>query len=66
MTGAGSVVEKTIELPRDRLKRLPKRLSTFVVLYYLQSPESGAISRDFTIDLSPQCRAFTRALHLKI
>ena len=27
---------------------------------------SGAFSRDFTINLSPQCRAFSRALKLEI
>ena len=36
---------------------------SFVVLHYCQPPRgAGAFSRDFTINLSPQCRAFSRAL----
>ena len=39
---------------------------SFVVLHYCQPPGggggAGAFSRDFTINLSPQCRAFSRAL----
>ena len=35
---------------------------SFVVLHYCQPPRGGAFSRDFTINLSPQCRAFSRAL----
>ena len=40
---------------------------SFVVLHYCQPPgggggAAGAFSRDFTINLSPQCRAFSRAL----
>ena len=39
---------------------------SFVVLHYCQPPGGGgwgrAFSRDFTINLSPQCRAFSRAL----
>ena len=36
---------------------------SFVVLHYCQPPRgTGAFSRDFTINLSPQCRAFSRAL----
>ena len=38
---------------------------SFVVLHYCQSPGARAFSRDFTINLSPQCRAFSRALKLK-
>ena len=33
-----------------------------VVLHYCQPPGLGAFSRDFTINLFPQCRAFSRAL----
>ena len=39
--------------------------SSFVVLHYCQPPwggGGGAFSRDFTKNLSPQCRAFSRAL----
>ena len=35
---------------------------SFVVLHYCRPPGAGALSRDFTINLSPQCRAFSRAL----
>ena len=36
---------------------------SFVVLHYCQPPGgAGAFSRDFTINLSPQCAAFSRAL----
>ena len=36
---------------------------TFVVRHYCQPPrETSAFSRDFTINSSPQCRAFSRAL----
>ena len=35
---------------------------SFFVLHYCQPPGAGAFSRDFTINLSPQCRGFSRAL----
>ena len=34
----------------------------FVFLHCCQPPGAGAFSRDFTINVSPQCRAFSRAL----
>ena len=48
-------------------KSLLKWSRSFVVLHYCQPPVGGggsllAFSRDFTINLSPQCRAFSRAL----
>ena len=35
---------------------------SFVVLHYCQSLGTEVFSRDLTINLSPQCRAFCRAL----
>ena len=35
---------------------------SFVVLHYCQPPGAGVFSRDFTINLSPQSRMFSRAL----
>ena len=38
---------------------------SFVVLHYCQPPGEWAFSSDFTINLSPQCRAFSRALKIE-
>ena len=32
-------------------------LKSFVGIHYCQTPGAGAFSRDFTVNLTPQCRA---------
>ena len=59
-------MEWTIELPRIRLKVYPNDSVHLLFFITFNRPESGAFSRDFTINVSPQCRVFTRALHLQI
>ena len=39
-----------------------KKVYSNAVLRYCQPPGAGSFSRDFTINVSPQCRAFSRAL----
>ena len=51
-----------MEPPWDRGRKLFKWSRSFVVLHYCQPPGAGAFGRDFTINLPPQCRAFSRAL----
>ena len=36
-------------------------MTQFAIIF--NTPGSGAFSRDFPVNLSPQCRAFTRASH---
>ena len=51
------------EIEEESLFKWSRRGSrSFSVLHYCQTPGAGAFSRDFTINLSPQCRAFSRAL----
>ena len=49
-------------LHRTGEENLFKWSRSFVVLFYCQPPGGGAFNRDFTINLSPQCRTFSRAL----
>ena len=64
-TDAGFVVDYRILKGQD--KKFIK-MTQFICcsFYFFSPPESGAFSEGFTINLSSQCRAFTRALHLKI
>ena len=45
-----------------KMESLFKWLRSFVVSHYCQPPGAGAFCSDFTTNLTPQCRAFTRAL----
>ena len=47
------------------MESLFKWFRSFVLIYYCQPPMGGAFSRDFTTNLTPQCRAFSRALNIE-
>ena len=51
-----------VEPPWDKGRKFIQMVQVIVVLHYCQPPGAGAFSRDFTINLTPQCRAFSRAL----
>ena len=44
------------------MENLFKRLRSCLVIHYFQPQGGGAISRDFTTNLAPRCKAFSRAL----
>ena len=52
-----------VEPPWDRGRKLIQMVQVICLSSLLStSAGAGAFSRDFTINLSPQCRAFSRAL----
>ena len=46
----------------EKMESLFKWFRSFFVIHYCQTPGAGAFSKDFTTNLAPQCRAFSRAL----
>ena len=51
-----------VERPWDRGRKFIQMPQVIFVLHYCQPPGAGAFSSAFTINLSPQWRAFSRAL----
>ena len=64
MTDAGSVVD--YRALKGRLIVYPNELVHLSFFIMFNPTESGAFGRYFTINLSPHCGTFTRALYLKI
>ena len=61
-TTGPTVVKFHVEPPWDRGRKFIQMVQIIFVLHYCQPPGAEAFSRDFTINLFPQCRAFSRAL----
>ena len=53
--------------PRERGKdgKLIQMIKVICCYSLLSTPGGGALSRDFTTNLAPQCRAFSRALKIE-